>query len=201
MFASSLLLAALALPTVLAGPALRLRQSGCNSGTPGEFGTAPNITLNALDTNAANSGGQGLPLVALITSVSMVEAIYVLATQASASTRPGQVLDFSLENGVLAPIIPNTFSGDLDVQSGDVLQFASGNVAQLVPAEYCGFANTDPNGGGIAQPLLGLNGDTSDFALCMSGDLDIAVFQPTADNGGAYSLDSCTSVDILIFEQ
>ena len=81
MLASSFLLAAFALPAVLAGPALRLRQSGCNSGTPGEFGTAPNITLNALDQNAAKSGGQGLPLVALVQSVSMVETIYVLAVR------------------------------------------------------------------------------------------------------------------------
>ncbi|EMD34869.1 hypothetical protein CERSUDRAFT_97438 [Gelatoporia subvermispora B] len=207
MLASSFLLAALAIPAALAGPTLRFRQSGCQGGVFGEIDTAANITLNALDSNAANSGGQGLPLVALVTSDVGVETLYVLATQATAGTGSNTISEFSLNGGSsisgLAPIVPNTFSANLNVESGQVLEFASGDVGQEIPAdEYCGIANIAPNGQGtpIPEPLLSLRGDTDDFALCMSGDLDIVVFQPTADNGGAYSFDSCTSVDILIFE-
>ncbi|EMD34871.1 hypothetical protein CERSUDRAFT_67258 [Gelatoporia subvermispora B] len=202
MLAFSFLFAALAIPTALAGSALRLRQSGCKGSIPGKIDTASNITINALDSDAANSGGQGLPLVALVATIGGVETTYVLATQATASTLVGSTTfaDFSLQNDILAPIIPNTFSANLAVQPGLIIEFASGQIGQAIPEEFCGIANTDPAGGGISEPLLSVNGDTSDFALCMSGPIGVIVFQPNADNSGEYDIDSCTSVDILIFE-
>ncbi|EMD35789.1 hypothetical protein CERSUDRAFT_115741 [Gelatoporia subvermispora B] len=201
MIASSIILAALAIPAALASPSLRLRQvPGCNSGTPGEFNSAPNITFNALETSQVASGDDGIPLVAATISNAGDETLYVLATEASAGSGSGTVTDFSLESGVLAPIVPDEFSGSLNVQSGGILEFASGNVGQEVSAEYCGFANTDPSGGSIPQPLLALDGDTSDFALCESNDLNVVVFEATADNSGAYDFSTCVSVDILIFE-
>lgn len=60
--------------------------------------------------------------------------------------------------------------------------------------------NTDPTNGSVSRPLLSIQGDISDFALCESGDLNVVVFQPTSDNFGTYDFGSCYSVDILIFE-
>ncbi|EMD35786.1 hypothetical protein CERSUDRAFT_115739 [Gelatoporia subvermispora B] len=203
MIALSLLAAAVALPAVLASPAMRLRQvfpPGCGAGAPGDFDTASNVSLTALNTTLPNSNSDGVPLVAVMTDIFGAQSNYELATEASVSLQ-FTVSDFSLENGALVPIVSNQQSTDLDVISGDILKFSSATGGTLPSrAEiYCGIANTDPAGGGIPEPLLSLQGDTSDFALCEADGVNVVVYQPS-DNFGSYDFSTCYSVDILIFE-
>ncbi|OCH89955.1 hypothetical protein OBBRIDRAFT_835410 [Obba rivulosa] len=210
MIASSFLVAALALPAAIASPAMRLRQeAGCGSGPTGlgDFNTAPNITLTALNTTLPNSIQNGLPLVAAFTGFSIQLSSYVLATQASAEANSvSTIVDFSLDEGNLAPIVPHQFSSDVGVASGGILSFVSGVDNLDQPEEYCGIgitvqANTDPVGGGIPEPRLALQGDESDFALCESSSgLNVVVFQPAANNSGSYDFESCFGVDVFIFE-
>ncbi|OCH89960.1 hypothetical protein OBBRIDRAFT_826227 [Obba rivulosa] len=204
MLAFSFLAAALSLPAVIASPALRLRQvfpPGCGTGAPGDFDTTPSLSLAALNTTLPNSSSNGTPLVAAMTDIFGAQSNYVLATKASAeASLKFTVSDFSLETGALSPIVSNQNSADQDVSPGDPLEFSSSTGSISGPEIYCGIANTDPAGGGIPEPLLSLNGDTSDFSLCQSGELTVVVYEPTSDNFGVYDFDSCYGVDLLIFE-
>jgi len=205
MVAFSFLAAAVALPLVLASPALQLRQdfpAGCGSTNfPGDFNTASDISLTALNTTLPNSISTGAPLAVALIDIFGAESSYLLATAASAEAGLKFTSnDFALTNGALTPIVANQKSTDSDVVAGSTLEFQSATGGKIAtPAQvYCGLANTDA-GGGISEPLLSIQGDSSDFSLCQSGDLNVVVFEPTSDNS-AYDFDSCYGVDILIFE-
>lgn len=129
--------------------------------------------------------------------------------------------DFALKNGSLTPIVGNQESTDSDVSPGGTLEFQTGTTAPgeiVTPAQiYCGIVSskpistnspdschiaqsiTDPAGRGT-QPRLSIQGNSSDFSLCQSGDLNVVVFEATSDNFGSYDYDSCYGVAILIFE-
>lgn len=62
-----------------------------------------------------------------------------------------------------------------------------------------GQANTDPNGGGILNPVLSIEGDADGFNLCQTGNLNVVVFQPTPTSLN-YDFDSCYEVAIVILQ-
>ncbi|EMD35785.1 hypothetical protein CERSUDRAFT_115738 [Gelatoporia subvermispora B] len=199
MVALSLLAAVVALPAVIASPTIRLRQNGppgCGNGAPGDFDSAASITLTALNTTLPNSNDNGAPLVASEIEIFGAESSWVLTTQASASLRL-TVSDFTLQTGALLPVSSNGQEfADSAVEPGDGIGFQrfpgnapSGSLSEI----YCGIVNTGLAGGNSSQPLLSIQGNSSNFALCESDGLNVVVFQPEDSDG-------CYPVEILIFE-
>ncbi|KAH9929148.1 uncharacterized protein B0H18DRAFT_1209910 [Fomitopsis serialis] len=72
---------------------------------------------------------------------------------------------------------------------GSIVEFAvtnngSGNAA-AGQTPYCAVSDA----GGHAT--LAVNGDANSFAVCQSGTASVLVYSAVADNGGAYTFDSC----------
>jgi len=175
--------------------------SWCSGLGGGAFDSAQNFTLAAYNTSSANANATGVPLVLGQNGSGEGAESKVLSTYA---TYPyNDFPNLSLLNGALIPN-PNSenagmHSTDVDVSSGDLPAFlVSSKGAIPAPAQvYCAVADTDPDNG-RQYPLLAVNGETDQFSLCMSSSSSSAqsnvVYQPTSDNSGAYSYDSCQPV-------
>lgn len=85
MIAFSFFAAIVALPVAIASSPLQVRQdflAGCGtSNFPGDFNTAPNISLSALNTTLYNSISTGAPLVVAETDIFGASTNYVLAVR------------------------------------------------------------------------------------------------------------------------
>ncbi|KZT63555.1 hypothetical protein DAEQUDRAFT_680177 [Daedalea quercina L-15889] len=199
MFSS--LLALLAVTSIALASPLAPRTGAWCEGLGITYDTSYNFTLAALNTTLANANSTGAPLVPGQNGATDGAEYEVLSTWA---TYP--YLDFptmSLVDGVLTPNSANGVpSYDMQAIEGQPLQFfttsesSSGPSAQI----YCAIVDTDPDFQGL--PLLAVNGEADNFALCMSGDESYAqnnvVWRPTADNNGMYLYETCYNVTLQL---
>ncbi|KAI0933298.1 hypothetical protein AcW1_003086 [Taiwanofungus camphoratus] len=163
----------------------------------GQFDTAHNFTLAALNTTLPNTNATGAPLV--VGQAGAVDGAEYKVLSTYASYPYNDFPTMSLLNGSLIPV------SDLGAQISDS-QVSAGNAPSFIvtdsnlpaPAQiYCAVADTDPTQG-TPYPTLAVNGDTDSFALCMDGSQNNVVWKPTADNYGAYDYNSCYAVRVQL---
>ncbi|KAH9840781.1 uncharacterized protein C8Q71DRAFT_904843 [Rhodofomes roseus] len=198
MFAPALLSLALAAGAFAVPAALSTRQSPCDGLGPGSSDSlAYEFILTVVDPSTGDGAtGPSLALLQGPDSIWWLQETFQSTTEDFSS--------WNLQNGALIPNPSSNGVGlvgnDFSVPPASIVEFAvttkgAGN-GQAGKTPYC--VVTDSEG----YATLAVNGNTQGFAMCYTpGDAAyVLVYEPSADNNGAYDFSTCTSQKVQLLK-